>query len=781
MLPGDLVPPLGLSIICSVLSHNGSRHLTTILPDLKRRLCSVMATLDPLSSVVSSAPRSSAPPFLTSASVAFPPHSAVLPCTVSTPSPQPRPLMFVCVNCEKLTFSSALTCAHCGDGTVQCLRSSTTPCPIIPETCRAEHSLCLPAGSLTGLPLFYVVAVVHVLLDWIAALVVKSRRYSRGAAISPPFLINGEVIVWIVEDPIWVSHPILRPGSVFFYEPSAGHYRLSSIELVTLLQRIQSGVVLSGPICRSCLRLAASSAEVPWVSILLRDNISITGDLCCFMPLSTPITQELASRSVTRFGPIILSGVVPTSLRRQKFCTPVLPPSVSRPCLDASPPVANPIVTADPASPASFSVLSLNCGGISGKIDNVAALVCWLDPDVVCLQELWDAFEPTDLEFPTYTLFCCGPRLRGGGLATLVHTRVLPTSSARAIELNVQHAQMVRFTLSTGVRFVLLNVYLNPSISPEDWMIARQFVADVLRPRDAPIIVACGDMNEDLGRDRGRVASAMRTGHSWSPLFCPYTLGAPTNIVSRLGHVSSREIDYLLLHRASPIARVVKLLYPGVSTHRALYCVLELSPGCPLPHGSTRSMHYQAASAESIQQLSAHTSLCLWMGAISSLHVDLIFQRYHHLAHQLIPFRGSQASAAEAVLLQNLEIRASSGDAVARGRLDKWLEDAKDRAFRLRLGLQKQLLAEAQVSSLTSKIFFQANAASFAWSSASARMVFISPASEPSSFTKPMFRRKSSTVCVVSVFTSTSCVLRHLPAMFSTLTILHCRFLFSPA
>ena len=42
-----------------------------------------------------------------------------------------------------------------------------------------------------------------------------------------------------------------------------------------------------------------------------------------------------------------------------------------------------------------FSVLTMNCGGIHGKPQEVLAMIAWLD---TCLQELWEAFTPADSE-----------------------------------------------------------------------------------------------------------------------------------------------------------------------------------------------------------------------------------------------------------------------------------------------------------------------------------------------------------------------------------------------
>ena len=231
----------------------------------------------------------------------------------------------------------------------------------------------------------------------------------------------------------------------------------------------------------------------------------------------------------------------------------------------------------------SLITVSVNCGGINGKLDTVHALAGCLDPDVLCLQELWDAVDPSDLELPQRRLFCGGPRPRGGGLAMLVHSRLLAAPRTPPEELNSSHAQVVRVSLPPGWHLTFVNVYLSPGLSSADWDVTRKLVAQVMPQAGPHLLLLCGDLNAVLASERGRVARALTSGHSWDQLYCPYPLGEPTNVVTRQGSVSRREIEYVLIHRASPASSVRQLVHPGVSTHDALYCAVGLTPDFHLP------------------------------------------------------------------------------------------------------------------------------------------------------------------------------------------------------
>ena len=429
-----------MAILCQVLrcSSRASRHST--LPDVKCRLGTALSSLP--SVVCKAASISSAPS---------------------------EPSVFVCVECERLSVDLIPQCRYCQSQTVQRLPLLSDGSTITCAT-KIERCLCFPPGSLVGVSLAYVQSTLELLIHWVNALLQMNHRYSQGSALSPHFLIGGELVIWLIVDPVTYHNEHLESpiNDFLLYDFSADDpcIPLTSVPTASFLTSLRSTLVLRGHPCVRCHRTCAATAEVVW---LPSGPESFAGRLCVHMPSEEPITQLLASRSITRFDSISLPGVVPSSLRRGRPCSlpfrngpPVLEKAATPPTvLDVTPPVA---------STASFvHVLSLNCGGASGKIDDVIALLDWLDADIACLQELWDAFAPEELQLPNMTLFCAGPRPRGGGLAILVRCSLLAAPLRPAEEFNVRHVQVVRFSLSPVYALVVGNIHLSPGISFDDW------------------------------------------------------------------------------------------------------------------------------------------------------------------------------------------------------------------------------------------------------------------------------------------------------------------------
>ena len=405
-----------------------------------------------------------------------------------------------------------------------------------------------------------------------------------------------------------------------------------------------------------------------------------------------------------------LPGVVPTSLRRGRLCpiaTPCaqpdiwpFPPSIP----DNRSSSRHPIATV--SNQGSVSLISLNCGGLGDKLPGLLALTDWLEPDVICLQELWETCELDDLKLPNFKLFCAGSRHRGGGLATLIHSRLLTGNESRVEEVNVLHAQLIRIRWPSGNHMSIFNLHLAPSMTVTGWAAVSQMVAKHLQFQGTHLLVVCGDFNENLAARNGRVYRCIRAGGLWASLFCPYPFGEPTNVVSRKNSVSCREIDYILLHRASPVENIRKLLYPGVSTHRAVFCTMDVKQELPLPQPYRARLQYSKALPADLKLLGSHARLCFWLATNQALLVDDSLRRFHSLASQVVPFRGSRASASEASSLRELQDKAAAGDPVARARLEEWFVQARDRSFRVGLGIRQQALSGVHVSSLTTKWLF---------------------------------------------------------------------------
>ena len=58
-------------------------------------------------------------------------------------------------------------------------------------------------------------------------------------------------------------------------------------------------------------------------------------------------------------------------------------------------------------------MLTMNAGSLRGKLLRLLALITLVEPNVVCVQETWEGFEPSDLAGLPYLGFT-GPQFDGG-------------------------------------------------------------------------------------------------------------------------------------------------------------------------------------------------------------------------------------------------------------------------------------------------------------------------------------------------------------------------------
>ena len=73
-----------------------------------------------------------------------------------------------------------------------------------------------------------------------------------------------------------------------------------------------------------------------------------------------------------------------------------------------------------------FRQATLNCGGAGDPavLEAVTVLICALDPDVVCLQELWDADPRVQVALAPFVFVASSEAGRGRGMWVLVHRRL---------------------------------------------------------------------------------------------------------------------------------------------------------------------------------------------------------------------------------------------------------------------------------------------------------------------------------------------------------------------
>ena len=140
------------------------------------------------------------------------------------------------------------------------------------------------------------------------------------------------------------------------------------------------------------------------------------------------MTAEQASLSTTTVGARPAGGVYLIPSLGAPRCAPPQPhPSIGR---DVRWDALVECLQKEPLSKLDLSgaqdqecvVLTLNAGSLNGKLPRLLALLALVEPDVVCGQETWEAFEPSDQASLPFLVFT-GPQFDGGGLLTLIHRR----------------------------------------------------------------------------------------------------------------------------------------------------------------------------------------------------------------------------------------------------------------------------------------------------------------------------------------------------------------------
>ena len=275
----------------------------------------------------------------------------------------------------------------------------------------------------------------------------------------------------------------------------------------------------------------------------------VAGSFCPFLSPDTPVTRDLASKSVSFHRGIRLEGVVNVSARRRMscLCSPPLSPFVPVTtgfCVPSFPLVNDPSQV--PPELDSVLLITMNCGGASKKSSDIIALGVELGAQVIFLQELWEAFDVHDFDASPFAIFYDDVAQRGAGLAILVHYTfaALSEPQKRPAVICVEDLMVLHLQRPGGCAFICANVYLRPLQRLDIWERIQWEVAKAFTKHKGCIFVMAGDLNESISiRGRGKVARALRPNNVWSFLHVPYARGSATNFVRRGSVLSRKEID----------------------------------------------------------------------------------------------------------------------------------------------------------------------------------------------------------------------------------------------
>ena len=172
-------------------------------------------------------------------------------------------------------------------------------------------------------------------------------------------------------------------------------------------------------------------------------------------------------------------------------------------------------------------VLGINCGSLAKKKqEKVTAPLVLTDPDIACLQEVWEAAYLDCLRLLPYRQFR-SIGFHGGGLAILVHLRWLGKLKPK-ISLN-EHWMGVTVRRSTADSLAVVNVYFPPGMQPKARNTTVKESAEFLLGEKCSAHILQGDINAD--DTTSWFKQAKKEGKPWAGLVCPYESTSLTNRV----------------------------------------------------------------------------------------------------------------------------------------------------------------------------------------------------------------------------------------------------------
>jgi hypothetical protein len=177
-----------------------------------------------------------------------------------------------------------------------------------------------------------------------------------------------------------------------------------------------------------------------------------------------PLDGHIRSTDAAKCHLGSLAHVLPLSTLRQpcpvEYPLPDLHPSYL-PARAAFPQTA-PLPETPTSAAEPLRVLTVNCEGLTKKVERLVALLQCTQADIVCLQETGYLLAVDDLPGLGYTVYN-GPAVHGGGLCTLL--RSSPFQSLGLDVVRSDHMLGVAAALTSACQLRVVNLHLPPSLS----------------------------------------------------------------------------------------------------------------------------------------------------------------------------------------------------------------------------------------------------------------------------------------------------------------------------
>ena len=596
-----------------------------------------------------------------------------------------------------LVLSEWTCCWDCG--TLVSLRGSDCAesqwsCPVCQGGSRVHVPSLLPSTPLlpqyteepTVVPAVYVILrrlhaypgpwcqrLAQLLSAWCRCLLTRPRRLTcYGLLISPPIFCDGRPVLLYAEG-----------ATAFQAEP----YFVSDV--VPMVR------VFATDWCTTCGRPRV--AQVIVVAAPRLGCHSPRAICTCLPPGAQPVDKQLAARTSLRAGIQLLEHVVPVSSRFLRSCAPVCEPAPPMPSwlrvltrrLDRLDDRMHGTSTVHSA----FRQATLNCGGAGDPavLEAVTVLICALDPDVVCLQELWDADPRVQVALAPFVFVASSEAGRGRGMWVLVHRR-LQLAGPPKVLFDSRSWMAVVCDFHDQESLLVFNLHPDPSLSQLEKELELAAVGTLFRKLSIRT-VAAGDFNTP--RTRAGLVTRMLEHEALSGLRVPYPAGTPTNHTVQCGKRRETEIDYILV--SPDFSFLSHSAVPGPSSHACVVCDFEGVSGLQRLSAFKRYRH-PASTNEQRNKLTPLLALFWFWLSAQDVHPDVWIRCYWLLADPVIPTHCTRQATAERMRLGAALRQGSSKEL-----LDQWHQDLRSDMFMCGLRLNRQIVEASSVTRLTTK------------------------------------------------------------------------------
>ena len=422
--------------------------------------------------------------------------------------------------------------------------------------------------------------------------------------------------------------------------------------------------------------------------------------LCtCLPPGAQPAGQQPAARTTLQAGIQLLEHVVPVSSRFWQSCAPAYTPAPHMPSwlvvfirrLDRQEDRVNGASTVHSA----FRLYRLNCGGGGGAGDpavlEAAILLCALDPDVACLQELWDADPRVQVALAPFVFVVGSEAGRGRGMWILVHRR-LQLAGPHKVLFDSRSWMAVVCDLHDQESLLISNLHLDPSLLQLEKELELAAVGTLFRKLSIRA-VAARDLN--IPRTCARLVTRMLEHEALPRLQIPYPAGTLTNHTVQCGSRRETWVDYILVSPDFSFAS--HSAARGPSSHACVMCDFDGVSGLQRLSAFKRYRH----PANTPKQRGKLTPLLalfwFWLSA-HDVHPDVWVRCYWLLADPVLPTHCTRQAMADHMRLGAALRKGSSKEL-----LDQWHQDLRSGMFVRGLRLNKQIITASSVTRLTTK------------------------------------------------------------------------------